>query len=85
MDRQPFLAVECGEFRGRAAALRDSAGQDNGKATELGEGPTIVYMPTRKETETLAKFLCRHGVKAAAYHAKVMLRGQGPLFANVSY
>lgn len=37
----------------------------------MGEGPTIIYMPTRKETEAVAKFLCGHGVVAAAYHAKV--------------
>lgn len=35
------------------------------------KGPTIIYMPTRKETETLAKFLSQYGVKAASYHAKL--------------
>ncbi|KAF9605738.1 hypothetical protein IFM89_018134 [Coptis chinensis] len=34
-------------------------------------GPTIIYVPTRKETLALAKFLCRFGVKAAAYNAKL--------------
>lgn len=30
-------------------------------------------MPTRNETEAIVKFLCNHGVVAAAYHAKVIL------------
>ncbi|KAL3843948.1 hypothetical protein ACJIZ3_001351 [Penstemon smallii] len=37
----------------------------------LPEGPTIIYVPTRKETLSLAKFLSRFGVKAAAYNAKL--------------
>lgn len=35
------------------------------------EGPTIIYVPTRKETLSLTKFLSRFGVKAAAYNAKL--------------
>jgi hypothetical protein len=34
-------------------------------------GPTIIYVPTRKETVKLAEFLSRSGVRAAGYHAKV--------------
>ncbi|XP_057857543.2 ATP-dependent DNA helicase Q-like SIM isoform X1 [Cryptomeria japonica] len=37
----------------------------------LGLGPSIIYTPTRKETGRLANFLCKFGVKAAAYHAKL--------------
>ncbi|KAL6964756.1 DNA helicase [Sarracenia purpurea var. burkii] len=37
------------------------------------EGPTIIYVPTRKETLSIAKFLCKFGVKAAAYNAKVVV------------
>ncbi|KAK3435581.1 hypothetical protein EUGRSUZ_C00007 [Eucalyptus grandis] len=37
----------------------------------LDHGPTIVYVPTRKETLTIAKFLFDFGIKAAAYNAKV--------------
>ncbi|GMH11361.1 hypothetical protein Nepgr_013202 [Nepenthes gracilis] len=33
------------------------------------EGPTIVYVSTRRETLSIAKFLCALGVKAAAYNA----------------
>ncbi|KAK3282438.1 hypothetical protein CYMTET_9825 [Cymbomonas tetramitiformis] len=33
--------------------------------------PTILYMPTRAEVEEMAQFLQRHGVEAAAYHAKL--------------
>ncbi|KAG0482313.1 hypothetical protein HPP92_010397 [Vanilla planifolia] len=37
----------------------------------LGGGPTIIYVPTRNETTKLAGYLCRSGVRAAAYHAKL--------------
>ncbi|CAK9163670.1 unnamed protein product [Ilex paraguariensis] len=37
----------------------------------LGQGPTIIYVPTRKETLSIAKFLRRFGVKASAYNAKL--------------
>jgi Werner syndrome ATP-dependent helicase len=66
-----MTAVESGEFNGRQAVQRKGAEQFCSGATRIGEGPTIIYMPTRKETETLAKFLCKQGVSAAAYHAKV--------------
>ncbi|KAI4301771.1 hypothetical protein L6164_035018 [Bauhinia variegata] len=35
----------------------------------LEHGPTIIYVPTRKETMRIAKYLCDFGVKAAAYNA----------------
>ncbi|KAK7344246.1 hypothetical protein VNO77_13637 [Canavalia gladiata] len=35
----------------------------------LEQGPTIIYVPTRKETLRIAKYLCKVGVKAAAYNA----------------
>jgi len=76
-DCQPWLAAECGEFSGRGAAPGKSAGHHRSGATDMGDGPTIIYMPTRKETEAVAKFLCSHGVVAAAYHAKVTLPGRG--------
>ncbi|KAK2632730.1 hypothetical protein EUGRSUZ_L01167 [Eucalyptus grandis] len=37
----------------------------------LDHGPTIIYVPTRKETLTIAEFLCYFGIKAAAYNAKL--------------
>ncbi|KAL3516063.1 hypothetical protein ACH5RR_022965 [Cinchona calisaya] len=37
----------------------------------LEEGPTIIYVPTRKETLCLTKFLSKFGVRAAAYNAKL--------------
>ncbi|XVF31366.1 hypothetical protein REPUB_Repub16aG0139600 [Reevesia pubescens] len=37
----------------------------------LEQGPTIIYVPTRKETLSIAKYLCKFGVKAAAYNAKL--------------
>ncbi|XP_014514758.1 ATP-dependent DNA helicase Q-like SIM isoform X5 [Vigna radiata var. radiata] len=35
----------------------------------LEQGPTIIYVPTRKETLRIAKYLCKFGLKAAAYNA----------------
>jgi werner syndrome ATP-dependent helicase len=37
----------------------------------LEQGPTIIYVPTRKDTVRIAKYLCKSGVKAAAYNAGV--------------
>ncbi|XVF57497.1 hypothetical protein PTKIN_Ptkin06aG0210000 [Pterospermum kingtungense] len=37
----------------------------------LEEGPTIVYVCTRKETLIISKHLCMFGVKAAAYNASL--------------
>ncbi|KAF2316844.1 hypothetical protein GH714_042185 [Hevea brasiliensis] len=37
----------------------------------LEEGPTIIYVPTRKETLSIANYLCDYGVKAAAYNASL--------------
>ncbi|KAM7278194.1 hypothetical protein ACFE04_005328 [Oxalis oulophora] len=37
----------------------------------VDQGPTIVYVPTRKETVRIAKYLCGCGVKAAAYNASL--------------
>ncbi|KAK7269357.1 hypothetical protein RIF29_22082 [Crotalaria pallida] len=33
------------------------------------KGPAIIYVPTRKETVRIAKYLCKCGLKAAAYNA----------------
>ncbi|XP_004302399.1 PREDICTED: ATP-dependent DNA helicase Q-like SIM isoform X1 [Fragaria vesca subsp. vesca] len=35
----------------------------------LEKGSTIIYVPTRKQTLKIATYLCRCGLKAAAYHA----------------
>ncbi|KAF7805099.1 ATP-dependent DNA helicase Q-like SIM [Senna tora] len=37
----------------------------------LEQGPTIIYVPTRKGTLSIAKYLCEFGVKAAAYNASL--------------
>ncbi|XP_076952737.1 ATP-dependent DNA helicase Q-like SIM [Bidens hawaiensis] len=58
--------VTCGEFDGRLFTKDLDVCEEN---TE--EGVTIIYIPTRKETLSIAKYLCRCGVKAAAYHAKL--------------
>ncbi|KAF5813593.1 putative DNA helicase [Helianthus annuus] len=57
--------VTCGEFDGRTST------KDLDVCEGKTEGLTIIYVPTRKETLSIAKYLCRCGVKAAAYHAKL--------------
>lgn len=77
------LAVSCGEFFGKSPDDSDIFGSSelfdlqkkgeerlNLRQGHL-EGPTIIYVPTRKETVSIANFLCKFGVKAAAYNAKV--------------
>lgn len=44
------------------------------------QGPTIIYVPTRKETLSISKYLCQSGVKAAAYNASVCSRIHGAKF-----
>lgn len=82
---QLALAVPCGEFHGESPDLSQeicSSFETSDSPMELEErlklqqeplehGPTIIYVPTRKETLTIAKFLCDCGIKAAAYNAKV--------------
>ncbi|KAG6586250.1 ATP-dependent DNA helicase Q-like SIM, partial [Cucurbita argyrosperma subsp. sororia] len=77
--------VACGEFCGQLLSEdRDVDGSLEeidvlDKAEErlkscgetLEQGPTIVYVPTRKETLCVSKFLCQSGVKAAAYNASL--------------
>ncbi|XP_057975464.1 ATP-dependent DNA helicase Q-like SIM isoform X2 [Malania oleifera] len=77
--------VGCGEFFGQSPA-EDWGLCESSEAlvppTKLEErlrlfheplehGPTIIYVPTRKETLSIAKHLCRLGVRAAAYNAKL--------------
>lgn len=80
-----LFTVTCGEFDGHSLAEnQDSDGPFEAvdlliKPDErlkdlqepLGQGPTIIYAPTRKETLRIAEYLCKVGVRAAAYHAKV--------------
>ncbi|KAI3445356.1 hypothetical protein Pfo_002021 [Paulownia fortunei] len=77
------LDVSCGEFCGQLPLYFNNCGTPDSqnllrKAEERPplpqghlEGPTIIYVPTRKETLSLTKFLSRFGVKAAAYNAKL--------------
>ncbi|WVZ96310.1 hypothetical protein U9M48_041966 [Paspalum notatum var. saurae] len=66
--------VSCGEFL--ECSQPESSGfpaQPNKTSLSecLDQGPTIVYVPTRKETVELANFLCKSGLRAAAYNAKM--------------
>ncbi|GMP40216.1 hypothetical protein CsSME_00010754 [Camellia sinensis var. sinensis] len=78
------LDVSCGEFFGQSpdkdpdiCGLREINDlpnkQEEGLKLQQGhlEGSTIIYVPTRKETLSISKFLCKCGVKAAAYNAKL--------------
>ncbi|XP_074589084.1 ATP-dependent DNA helicase Q-like SIM [Curcuma longa] len=65
--------VSCGEFP--AIESENLKTFDTSKSFDmqvsLEEGPTIIYVPTRKETLRIADYLCKFNVKAAAYHAKL--------------
>lgn len=66
--------VSCGEFPG--TCLEENTDlyrvpETSNVSESLGQGPTIIYVPTRKETVKLASFFCKSGIKAAAYHAKL--------------
>ncbi|PIA61493.1 hypothetical protein AQUCO_00300774v1 [Aquilegia coerulea] len=71
--------VACGEFCGYNSTENSETIEMQTNPEErrwllqgpLEHGPTIIYVPTRKETITIAKFLCTFGVKAAAYNAKL--------------
>ncbi|RLN29357.1 ATP-dependent DNA helicase Q-like SIM isoform X1 [Panicum miliaceum] len=66
--------VSCGEFlEGSQSESSAFPAQSNEASLSecLDQGPTIVYVPTRKETVELANFLCKSGVRAAAYNAKM--------------
>ncbi|RCV15175.1 hypothetical protein SETIT_3G037100v2 [Setaria italica] len=66
--------VSCGEFL-EGLQPESSAFPAHSNETSLSgcldQGPTIVYVPTRKETVELANFLCKSGLRAAAYNAKM--------------
>ncbi|CAL5346686.1 unnamed protein product [Camellia sinensis] len=78
------LDVSCGEFFGQSPdkdsdicglhEINDPPNKrEEGLKLQQGhlEGSTIIYVPTRKETLSIPKFLCKCGVKAAAYNAKL--------------
>ncbi|KAK1319494.1 ATP-dependent DNA helicase Q-like SIM [Acorus calamus] len=79
------LDVSCGEYCGNPLAenLHISEplekcelpivpeGQHIPLQDTLGKGPTIIYVPTRKETLKVADYLRKFGVRASAYHAKL--------------
>ncbi|CAF2089323.1 unnamed protein product [Brassica napus] len=49
----------------------DESGHNHSNKAKNLEGPTIIYVPTRKESVNIAKYLCGVGLKAAAYNAKL--------------
>jgi len=76
IDTSLSHVVSCGEFlEGSQPESSAFPAQSNEASLSecLDHGPTIVYVPTRKETVELANFLCKSGVRAAAYNAKVII------------
>nr|CAD1827488.1 unnamed protein product [Ananas comosus var. bracteatus] len=68
------LDVLCGEFVELPPAESSrlcGESKPSGLPYSLEQGPTIIYVPTRRETLAVAEYLCRSGVRAAAYHAKL--------------
>ncbi|KAK4273443.1 hypothetical protein QN277_021845 [Acacia crassicarpa] len=74
--------VACGEFCGqpsqkewKLSEIVDPPNKSEERLRLLKEplerGPTIIYVPTRKETLNIAKYLCECGVKVAAYNASL--------------
>ncbi|XP_018484968.2 ATP-dependent DNA helicase Q-like SIM isoform X2 [Raphanus sativus] len=75
--------VACGEFCAMSPCdvldlpdpsgkqIPDEPGHNHGNQTKDLEGPTIIYVPTRKESVNIAKYLCGVGLKAAAYNASL--------------
>ncbi|KAL6840962.1 hypothetical protein ACP4OV_029222 [Aristida adscensionis] len=65
--------VSCGEFlecsQPENSALSAQSSETSSSEC-LDQGPTIVYVPTRKQTVELASYLCKSGIRAAAYNAK---------------
>ncbi|KAI4367848.1 hypothetical protein MLD38_016472 [Melastoma candidum] len=62
--------VSCGEFSGKSLGIcADTRDSDELVDPLMKPGPTIIYVPTRKETLRIAKFLSENDIKAAAYHA----------------
>ncbi|KAL9248118.1 hypothetical protein vseg_021477 [Gypsophila vaccaria] len=75
--------VSCGEFCAQSLVNDYKHNNSTGlrnlcpkgiERTEVGcstleQGPTIIYVPTRKQTISVVKYLSAKGVKASAYHA----------------
>lgn len=66
--------VSCGEFLESSRPENFAfpvQSHETSSSESLDQGPTIVYVPTRKGTVELANYLCKSGLKAAAYNAKM--------------
>ncbi|KAI5062052.1 hypothetical protein GOP47_0022591 [Adiantum capillus-veneris] len=63
--------VACNEILVDDPMFKNRSIQSRSPSRAVEEGPSIVYVPTRKEAESVAKFFCKSGLKAAPYHAKL--------------
>lgn len=55
----------------RLLAARRYCGKHKRHGKGAWPGACIIYMPTRHETERLAAYFRKHGVRTAAYHSQV--------------
>ncbi|MCO5602301.1 hypothetical protein L7F22_056430 [Adiantum nelumboides] len=69
-DSWLVCAVACNEILGDCMS-KNKIIQSQSLTRMAEQGPSIIYAPTRKEAESVAKFLCQSGLKAAPYHAKL--------------
>lgn len=75
-ETEVSFVVSCGEFLecSRPESSKSPAHSNQTSSSECRDkGPTIVYVPTRKQTVEVANFLCKSGLRAAAYNAKVII------------
>ncbi|TVU17808.1 hypothetical protein EJB05_33865, partial [Eragrostis curvula] len=66
--------VSCGEFLECPHPENSTLPTESSEPSSsecLDKGPTIIYVPTRKETVELSSYLCKSGLRAAAYNAKM--------------
>jgi hypothetical protein len=76
IETELSFVVSCGEFLecSQPESSKSPAQSHQTSSSDCGvQGSTIVYVPTRKQTVELANFLCKSGLRAAAYNAKVII------------
>jgi werner syndrome ATP-dependent helicase len=76
IETELSFVVSCGEFLecSQLESSKSPAQSHQTSSSDCGvQGSTIVYVPTRKQTVELANFLCKSGLRAAAYNAKVII------------
>ncbi|CAH8390181.1 unnamed protein product [Eruca vesicaria subsp. sativa] len=67
--KSPGEVLDTPDFSGKN--IPDESGHNHSNQTKDLKGPTIIYVPTRKESVNIAKYLSGVGLKAAAYNASL--------------